>query len=97
MTSSQGSEAQHFSSKVFFDDNLSDLHTLLSRLQTMVDQKALEWKQEYAQEAAIPRHVDRGVLLKKNLITRITYRALEFIHEQYVMASSARLGTQEIG
>ena len=31
--SSQGSEAQHFSSKVFFDDNLSDLHTLLSRLQ----------------------------------------------------------------
>ena len=63
----------------------------------MVEQKSLEWKQQYAQEAAIPRHIDRNVVLKKNLMTRITYRALDLIHEQYVMASSARLGTQEIG
>ena len=63
----------------------------------MTEQKALEWKQEYAREAAIARHVDRNCVLKKELITRISYRALDFIHEHFRMASSARLGTHSLG
>ena len=95
--SSQGSEAQHFSCKVFFDNNLADLHTLLSRLQAMVNQKSIEWKQEYAREAAIRRHNDRNCPIRREIATRVTYRALDFIHSQFVMASSARLGTHDIG
>ena len=97
ISASQGSEAQHFSCKVFFDNNLADLHTLLSRLQEMVKQKALEWQQECAKEAAICRHSDRNCPIRKELATRITFRALDLIREQFVMASSARLGTHNLG
>ena len=66
ISASQGSEAQHFSCKVFFDNNLADLHTLLSRLQEMVEQKALEWQQECAKEAAIRRHSEETALFARN-------------------------------
>ena len=95
--SSQGSEAQHFSCKVFFDNNLADLHTLLSRLREMVKQKEIEWKQEYAREAAIRRHDHRNCLIRRDLATNITYRALNLLRDQFVMAFSARLGTHDLG
>ena len=97
MRSSQGSEAQHFSCKVYFDNNLADLHTLLSRLREMVKQKEIEWKQEYAREASIRRHDHRNCPLRRELATNITYRALNLLRDQFVMASSARLGTHDLG
>ena len=95
--SSQGSEAQHFSSKIFLNNNLADLHTLLSRLQEMVKQKAIEWKQEYSKEAAVRRHDHRNCPIRRNLATNVTYRALNLLRDQFVMASSARLGTHDLG
>ena len=97
MRSSQGSKAQHFSCKVFFDNNLADLHTLLSRLREMVKQKDIEWKQEYAREAAIRRHADRNCPIRRELTTKVTFHGLELIRQQFVMASSARLGTHYLG
>ena len=97
MRSSQGSEAQHFSCKVFFDNNLADLHILLSRLQEMVKQKGIVWKQKYSREAAIRRHDHRNCPIRRELATKITYRALNLLRDQFVMASSARLGTHDLG
>ena len=97
MRSSQGSEAQHFSCKVFFDNNLADLHILLSRLQEMVKQKGIVWKQEYSREAAIRRHDHRNCPIRRELATKITYRALNLLRDQFIMASSARLGTHDLG
>ena len=95
--SSQRSKAQHFSSKVFFDNNLANLHTLLSRLQEMVKQKEIKWKQEYAREASIRRHDHKNCPLRRELATNITYRALNLLRDQFVMASSARLKTHDLG
>ena len=95
-SSSQASEVSHSSIKRLFDNNLSDLHTLLQRLKSLVEQK-VEWKQEYAKEVAVRRHADRNCPIKRDLATRITYRALDLLQAQFRLASSARLGQSNIG
>ena len=63
----------------------------------MVEQKSVGWKQEYAREAAIRRHPDRYCPVRKDLATRISYHALDLLRTQVTMASSARLGTHDLG
>ena len=63
----------------------------------MVKQKGMEWKQEYSKEAAIRRHDHRNCLIRSELATNITYRALNLLRDQFVMAFSARLGTHDLG
>ena len=63
----------------------------------MVKQKGIEWKQEYSKEAAIRRHDHRNCLIRSELATNITYRALNLLRDQFVMAFSARLGTHDLG
>ena len=63
----------------------------------MVTQKDIEWKQEYAREATIRRHADRNCPIRRELATQVTFHGLDLIRQQFVMASSARLGTHDLG
>ena len=63
----------------------------------MVKQKGIEWKQEYSKEAAIRRHDHRNCPIRSELATNVTYRALNLLRDQFIMAFSARLGTHDLG
>ena len=63
----------------------------------MVKQKGIEWKQKYSRKAAIRRHDYKNCPIRRELATKITYRALNLLRDQFVMASSAHLGTHDLG
>ena len=63
----------------------------------MVKQKGIEWKQEYSKEAVICRHDHRNCPIRSELATNVTYRALNLLRDQFIMAFSARLGIHDLG